>query len=143
MTNTPVLHRIVPLAAFTRCASPPVVLNNFKPNHIMSIPFIPIVANLMGPQSIFILFVLLLLFGAKKLPELAKGLGQAIREFSKAKNEIHDEIMREQPVAPPRIETPVQTATIPQPAGTQPTTAQQPTPPVQPVQHTETHETHV
>ena len=106
----------------------------------MSIPFIPIVANLMGPQSIFILFVLLLLFGAKKLPELAKGLGQAIREFSKAKNEIHDEIMREQAVAPPRIETPVQTAAIPQPAGTQPTTAQQPAPPVQ---HTEPHETHV
>ena len=29
-----------------------------------------------------------LLFGAKKLPELAKGMGQAMREFSKAKNEI-------------------------------------------------------
>jgi TatA/E family protein of Tat protein translocase len=107
----------------------------------MSIPITPIVANLMGPQSIFIMFVLLLLFGAKKLPELAKGLGQAIREFSKAKNEIHDEIMREQPVAPPRqIETPVQTAAAPQPAGTQPTTAQQPSAPVHPV---ETHETHV
>ena len=107
----------------------------------MSIPFIPIVANLMGPQSIFILFVLLLLFGAKKLPELAKGLGQAIREFSKAKNDIADEIMREQQPAPPKqIETPVQTASVSQPAGTQPTTAQQP---ATPVQHTETHETHV
>ena len=61
----------------------------------MSIPSIPVLANIMGPQGIFILFVLLLLFGAKKLPELAKGLGQAIREFSKAKNEITDEIMRE------------------------------------------------
>jgi TatA/E family protein of Tat protein translocase len=73
----------------------------------------------MGPQAIFILFVLLLLFGAKKLPELARGLGQAIREFSKAKNDIADEIMRD---PPPRIvETPpVQTATAPQPTGTQP-----------------------
>jgi TatA/E family protein of Tat protein translocase len=107
----------------------------------MSIPFTPVVANLMGPQSIFILFVLLLLFGAKKLPELAKGLGQAIREFSKAKNEIHDEIMREAPPTPAKqIETPVQTAAVSQPAGTQPATAQQP---AAPVQQPETHETHV
>ena len=110
------------------------VLINLKPNHIMSIPITPIVANLMGPQSIFIMFVLLLLFGAKKLPELAKGLGQAIREFSKAKNDIQDEIMREQP--PRQIDTPVQTASAPQPAGTQPTSAQQPS---APVHHTETH----
>ena len=106
----------------------------------MSIPFTPLVANLMGPQSIFILFVLLLLFGAKKLPELAKGLGQAIREFSKAKNEIQDEIMREQPPAPAKqIETPVQTAAVPQPAGTQPTSTQ----PAAAAPHPQTHETHV
>jgi len=129
------------LPVFTRCASEQVVLNRIKPKHIMSIPFTPIVANLMGPQSIFIMFVLLLLFGAKKLPELAKGLGQAIREFSKAKNDITDEIMREQPPVPPKqIETPVQTAAAPQPAGTQPTTVQQP---AAPVQQPETHETHV
>ena len=102
----------------------------------MSIPFTPVVANLMGPQGLLILFVLLLLFGAKKLPELAKVLGQAIREFSKAKNEVHDEIMREvNNPTPPRIETPAQTASIPQPAGTQPTSASQPAP----AQHTETH----
>ena len=73
----------------------------------MSIPFTPVVANIMGPQGLFILFVLLLLFGAKKLPELAKGLGQAIREFSKAKNEIHDEILRAAAQPAPRIEHPV------------------------------------
>jgi sec-independent protein translocase protein TatA len=60
-----------------------------------------VLANFMGPQGLFILFIVLMLFGAKKLPELARGLGQAIREFSKAKNEIHDEIMRE-PVPQPR-----------------------------------------
>ena len=103
----------------------------------MSIQFFPVLANPFGPQGIFILFVLLLLFGAKKLPELAKGLGQAIREFSKAKNEIHDEIMRDPPAAPAKqIETPVQTATVTQPAGVQPTSAQ---PPVSSVEHTETH----
>jgi len=103
----------------------------------MSIPFIPVVANLMGPQSLFIMVVLLLLFGAKRLPELAKGLGQAIREFSKAKNDITDEIMREQPAAPPRrIETPVQTAAVQPPAGTQPATAEQR--PAAPEQHTGT-----
>jgi TatA/E family protein of Tat protein translocase len=86
----------------------------------MSITATPVLANLMGPQGLFIMFVLLLLFGAKKLPELARGLGQAIREFSKAKNEIADEIMRE---APPRIESqptqPTQASTPAQPAGTQ------------------------
>ena len=109
------------------------VLINLKPNHIMSIPITSIVANLMGPQGLLIMFVLLLLFGAKKLPELAKGLGQAIREFSKAKNEIQDEIMREQ--APRQIDTPAHTASAPQPAGTQPTSTQ----PSVPVHHTETH----
>lgn len=115
------------------------VLNNLKPNHIMNFIFHPVLANPFGPQGIFILFVLLLLFGAKKLPELAKGLGQAIREFSKAKSDISEEIMRESvtpPVPAKQIETPVQTAAIPQPAGTQPTSVQQP---AAPVQHTETH----
>lgn len=89
----------------------------------MNIPFYPILANPFGPQGIFILFVLLLLFGAKKLPELAKGLGQAIREFSKAKNDIHDEIMRD---PPPRIEAPPVQATVnSQPAGTHPVSTPQ------------------
>ena len=34
------------------------------------------------------------MFGAKKLPELAKGLGQAVREFSKAKDDMHSELNR-------------------------------------------------
>jgi sec-independent protein translocase protein TatA len=40
--------------------------------------------NLGGGEIILILAIVLILFGAKKLPELAKGLGQAIREFKKA-----------------------------------------------------------
>ena len=47
----------------------------------------------LGPgEIILILFIILLLFGAKKLPELAKGLGKGINEFKKASNEIKDEV---------------------------------------------------
>ena len=44
------------------------------------------------PEIIIILFVILLLFGARKLPDLARGLGQGMREFKKAANDIQDEI---------------------------------------------------
>jgi sec-independent protein translocase protein TatA len=37
------------------------------------------------PELLIIAFIILLLFGGKKLPELFKSLGQAIREFNKAK----------------------------------------------------------
>ncbi len=52
------------------------------------------VFGLGGWEVILILAVVLILFGAKKLPELAKGLGQGIREFKKASNEITSEIQR-------------------------------------------------
>ena len=45
-----------------------------------------------GPEWIAIIFVVLLLFGAKKLPELARGLGKSIGEFKKAKDEFSHEI---------------------------------------------------
>ena len=48
--------------------------------------------NLGGPDLLVILLIILVLFGAKKLPELAKGLGQAIKEFQKAKDEFGDEL---------------------------------------------------
>ena len=48
------------------------------------------------PEILMILFVVLLLFGGKKLPELARGLGKGIREFKDAsdgvKKEIHNNI---------------------------------------------------
>jgi len=40
---------------------------------------------------IVLLFVVVLLFGGKKLPEVARGLGEAMREFKKASRDIHDE----------------------------------------------------
>lgn len=58
-----------------------------------------------GGQIILLLVVVLLLFGAKRLPELAKGLGGAIKEFKKASREVTDDIhaaMNEEPPPPPR-----------------------------------------
>lgn len=56
------------------------------------------------PEIVAILAVVLLLFGAKKLPELAKGLGGGIKEFKKASREVQDELERagEEPPVPPR-----------------------------------------
>ncbi|MEJ2628346.1 MAG: twin-arginine translocase TatA/TatE family subunit [bacterium] len=45
-----------------------------------------------GPVEIMLIFlVILLLFGAKKLPELARGLGKGIREFKNATKQVEDE----------------------------------------------------
>ena len=71
-----------------------------------------------GWEIVLILAVVLLLFGAKKLPELAKGLGTGIKEFKKATREVTDEIQNAQtetpakpaapaPPAPSRAEQPV------------------------------------
>ena len=45
-----------------------------------------------GPEMIFIVFVILLLFGAKKIPDLARGMGKGIREFKDATKEIKKEV---------------------------------------------------
>ena len=46
------------------------------------------IMNFMGPDMMVILLIVLLLFGAKKLPELARGMGRAVKEFSAARDEI-------------------------------------------------------
>jgi sec-independent protein translocase protein TatA len=48
--------------------------------------------NLGGGEIVLILALVLILFGAKKLPELAKGLGQGIKEFKKSSREVIDQI---------------------------------------------------
>ncbi len=48
--------------------------------------------SLGGGEIVLILALVLILFGAKKLPELAKGLGQGIKEFKKATNEVTNEV---------------------------------------------------
>jgi sec-independent protein translocase protein TatA len=54
---------------------------------------IPIAFSMPGwPETLFILILILLLFGAKKLPELARGLGQSLNEFRKARDEFEHEV---------------------------------------------------
>ncbi|HHL71999.1 MAG TPA: twin-arginine translocase TatA/TatE family subunit [Bacteroidetes bacterium] len=42
------------------------------------------------PELVWIFLIILLLFGAKKLPDLAAGLGKGIREFKKAASEVEE-----------------------------------------------------
>jgi sec-independent protein translocase protein TatA len=69
----------------------------------------PIFAWLNGWEVVAILAIVLIIFGAKKLPELAKGLGQGIKEFKKSSREIQDEIQQaidvDAPPPPPRRTT--------------------------------------
>jgi sec-independent protein translocase protein TatA len=51
-------------------------------------PIIASILNLAGPDLIVILLIVLLLFGSKKLPELARGIGRAVKEFGAARDEI-------------------------------------------------------
>ncbi len=44
------------------------------------------------PEVLIVLLVVLLFFGAKRIPELARGIGQGINEFRKASDEIKKEI---------------------------------------------------
>jgi len=59
--------------------------------------------GLSGGELILVLVVILVLFGAKRIPEFAKGLGKGITEFKKASREVTDEIERavEEPPPPP------------------------------------------
>jgi sec-independent protein translocase protein TatA len=52
------------------------------------IPTLASILNLAGPDMMIILLIVLLLFGAKKLPELAKGMGRAVKEFNSARDEM-------------------------------------------------------
>jgi len=54
-----------------------------------------------GTEIMVVVIVALVLFGSRKIPEFAKGLGQAIKEFKKASNDVSDEIHRDPPPPPP------------------------------------------
>jgi sec-independent protein translocase protein TatA len=51
-----------------------------------------LIFGLGGQEMLIILFVVLLLFGGKKIPELARGLGKGIREFNNARANVEEEI---------------------------------------------------
>ena len=57
-----------------------------------------------GGEIIFVFAAALVLFGANKIPQFAKGLGQAIKEFKKASSDVSNEIhtaMNQEPPPPP------------------------------------------
>lgn len=60
----------------------------------MSILTLSFIGPIGGPEMIMIFIVILLLFGAKKLPELARGVGKSMGEFKKARDEFEKEITR-------------------------------------------------
>ena len=77
-----------------------------------------------GWEWVIVIMAVLLLFGARKIPELARGLGQGIREFKKATKEVTDEIQnapedksvaqnKSAPPAPSRADLPVSQSTNP------------------------------
>lgn len=53
--------------------------------------------------------VFLVLFGAKKLPEMAKGLGEGMKEFKKAVKDVNEDEPAEAPKPAPKVEAPTDT----------------------------------
>jgi sec-independent protein translocase protein TatA len=82
--------------------------------------------GLSGTELIIVLVAVLVLFGAKRIPEFAKGLGKGINEFKKASREVTDEIHNAQ------AETPAKSAQTAPPAPSRADLpGSQPTPPPQ------------
>jgi sec-independent protein translocase protein TatA len=61
------------------------------------------IGNLGGPDLLIILLIVFVLFGAKKLPDLARSLGQSMNEFRKARQDLDDQLHNAttQPTRPP------------------------------------------
>lgn len=83
----------------------------------MSPAFFAIIGDIGGAELLLIFVLVLILFGGKRLPEFARGLGRSIREFKKATSGVEAEIRRvmEEPPPPPRkpttaVATPAQAA---------------------------------
>uniref|UniRef100_A0A832I1S5 Sec-independent protein translocase protein TatA n=1 Tax=Eiseniibacteriota bacterium TaxID=2212470 RepID=A0A832I1S5_UNCEI len=55
-----------------------------------------------GTELMLVFLAILLIFGPSQIPKMARGLGQAMREFKKAQREVRDEIDREEPPPPAR-----------------------------------------
>jgi sec-independent protein translocase protein TatA len=76
--------------------------------------------GLSGTELLVVMVVILVLFGAKRIPEFAKGLGKGINEFKKASREVTDSIENEPVTTPASAPKPVA------PVNTTPQTQTQP-----------------
>lgn len=67
-----------------------------------------------GPAEILVIFLaILLLFGAKRIPEIARGLGSGVREFRSAMRDIQNEIQLDDRSSPRSYSSAAQTAARP------------------------------
>lgn len=73
----------------------------------------PVLAFLGWPEIVGILVIVLILFGAKRVPELMRGLGTGIKEFKKASREVQDELQRSIDEEPAHNTAPRQQAAAP------------------------------
>src|SRR5690349_19425490 len=73
----------------------------------------PLLAMFNGPEVVIILALALILFGAKRLPELARGLGQGLREFKKATREVSEDFQNAIYQEPPPAPRSLPSATVP------------------------------
>lgn len=67
-------------------------------------------ANLGAWEIILIVLVVIILFGAKKIPELAQGIGKGMKEFKKAVNEVQEDISLEDKPSSKTSDTKTKTA---------------------------------
>jgi len=72
----------------------------------MQTPFILFLGDIGGSELMLIMVVILIFFGANKIPELARGLGKGIREFKDASTEIRREFEQSGQPAPPNYNQP-------------------------------------
>lgn len=94
---------------------------------ILSLAFIE---GIGGPELMMIMFIVLLLFGANRLPELARGLGKSVREFKKAASGVEEEVRRAMEEDPQPKKFPTHPPARPGlPAGPAPAAPEKPVPP--------------
>ena len=85
------------------------------------------VLGLSGGELTLVVVAILILFGAKKIPEFAKGLGKGINEFKKASREVTDEIERADETPTPAPKAPAPSVSEQHPAPTSSTPKEQQT----------------
>jgi sec-independent protein translocase protein TatA len=73
------------------------------------------ILDVSGTEILIIMVIVLLLFGTKRLPELARGMGKSLREFKKATSGLEEELRRALETPPPAPRPPGKTASPPVP----------------------------